>query len=132
MLLNRKNPVKRDFRLPIVRPGHFFEFSLPWKSEYLPADEFGIFLDYDEARKELKIHPRVLMNREEMSSERYPIDLARNGNVLVNGYLLKPVPTPMGGRDDEYLGPAGARDENLGTIRRGRPDNQKPIKKKGG
>ena len=98
----------------------------------LPVAEFGTFLGYDGSRKELKIAPRVLTNRKDMNSERYPIELDRNGDVLINGYLLKTVPPPMGGRDDETLGRAEARDENPGLIRRGRPGYQKPKEKKGG
>jgi hypothetical protein len=91
-----------------------------------------MFLDYDEARKGFEIPGHVFIKKKEMNSERYPIELDRNSSFLITGYLLKPVPPPMDGRDDGPLGEVDAIGQNLGLIRRGRPDKSKPTKMKGG
>jgi hypothetical protein len=54
LLLDRKNPIKRDFPFFLVSPGHLFEFSLPWKRDFILAIEFGIFLDYETRKKAFK------------------------------------------------------------------------------
>jgi hypothetical protein len=69
LLLDKKNPIKRDFPFAIAGPGSFLEFSLPWKREFSLVVKFGIFLGYDCSEQGIQNSLLRIANKKEMKTK---------------------------------------------------------------